>query len=147
MSKKNEIAKVEENQNGVANYDLTGGNLPDISEEFAAALPIDLMSDYWTPEQVGEQKRVFFSEIGMRKVLDESTGELIDLESAFFIEQVASGELVQVSNGSKRLVGAIVAAQIQRGTPLLITYKGKKRNKSNKYSSDNWSVKPLIIKA
>ena len=136
-----EIARPESK---IKSFDLTG-NLPNINSELAKALPIDLMSDYWTPEEVGEQKRVFFSKIGMRKVLDQETGELIDLESAFFIEQKESGELSQVSNGSKRLVGAISAAEIQTGTPLLITYKGKKRNKSNQYSSDNWSVKPIIV--
>lgn len=152
MSKdRNELTKVDQGKTAVAkpeskiqSFDLTG-NLPNINGELARALPVDLMSDYWTPEEIGEQKRVFFSKIGMRKVLDQETGELIDLESAFFIEQKESGELSQVSNGSKRLVGAISSAEIQAGTPLLITYKGKKRNKSNQYSSDNWSVKPIIV--
>lgn len=137
-----EVAKSE--NIGIKNYDLTQ-SLPDINGKLAKALPIDLMSDYWTPEEIGEQKRVFFSKIGMRKVLDQNSGEILDLESAFFIEQKEDGELVQISNGSKRLVGAIAAAEIKAGTPLLIMYKGKKRNKSNAYSSDDWSVKPIIV--
>jgi len=140
-TKSNEVAK---NNNGVKSFDLTG-NLPNLNAETAAILPIDLMPDYWTPESIGEQKRVFFIEIKPLKVLDQQTGELIELECAQFVEQTVKGDLIPLSNGSKRLVGALEANMIQKGTPLLITYMGKKKNKSNGFSSDNWSVKPLII--
>jgi len=146
LPEKQESKEVAKNENGFSNYDLTG-NLPDLNNENAQTLPIDLMADYWTPESIGEQKRVFFIEIKNRLVLDQSSGELIDLECAFFIEQTKENELIQISNGSKRLVGALSSNEIRKGTPLLITYMGKKRNKSNGFSSDNWSVKPLIIRA
>lgn len=119
--------------------------LPNLAE--AKELAFDLMSSYWTPEAAGESKLCFFLKIDTRDVLDQSSGEIISLECAFFLEQKADGERSQISNGSKRLVGAILAAGIQPGTPLKITYKGKKRNRTNQFMSDDWSVKPLIIQS
>lgn len=142
VGKTNEVANNE--QTMFNNFDLTG-NLPNLQDQFDA-IPLDLMADYWTPEKVGEQKRVFFVEIKDRPVLDQNTGEILDLECAFFLEQTKDGDIVQTSNGSKRLVGALISNQVQKGTALLITYLGKKKNKNNAYSSDNWSVKPLIIR-
>lgn len=141
--KTTEVANNE--QSMFNNFDLTSGNLPNLQDQFDA-IPLDLMADYWTPVEVGESKRVFFTEIKERPVLDQNTGEILDLECAFFIEQTPKGDLVQTSNGSKRLVGALISNQVPKGTALLITYLGKKKNKNNAFSSDNWSVKPLIIR-
>jgi hypothetical protein len=113
--------------------------------ENAQQVPFDLMADYWTPEVPGESKRMFFDRIGVRGVKDLTTDEVIELECAFFLEQV-NGEVKSISNGSKRLVGAIQANGIKRGTPLEVKYLGKKKNKTNSFQSDSWSVKPLIIK-
>lgn len=133
------VAKIEEN--GVTVVDLNG-KLPDLDK--AETYPYDLMADYWTPESKLESKRVFFDRISKRQVLDQQTGEVMELECAFFVE-VIKGDAKSVSNGSKRLVGAIQANQIQRGTPLLITYLGKKKNATNAYQSDSWSLKVLKI--
>lgn len=117
--------------------------LPDLTD--SKTMPFDLMADYWTPETAGESKRVFFDRIGMRGVKDMQNEEaIIELECAFFVE-VVNGEAKSVSNGSKRLVGAILSNGIKRGTPLLITFLGKKSNKTNAFKSDSWSVKPLIV--
>lgn len=116
--------------------------LPDLSK--AKVLPLDLMSDYWTPEKEGEKKRLFFQRIDIRDVLDQETEEVFKLECAFFVEKV-NGDIKSVVNGSKRLVGSIEANQIKPGTPLQITYLGKRSNVTNSYKSDNWSIKPLII--
>lgn len=140
-----ELVKVETTESGIQIVDLTKG-LPDLSE--SKELPFDLMADYWTPTEKGESKRMFFDKIAMRQVKDIQTDALIELECAFFLEQTTEGGKTQVktvSNGSKRLVGAIVANEIQRGTPLLVTYMGKKKNNSNNFQSDIWSIKPLII--
>lgn len=128
--------------NGLSVVDLNGGQLPDLTE--ATAFPFDLMADYWTPETMGENKRLFFDKIASRLVLDQQSGDTIELECAFFIE-VIDGEAKTISNGSKRLVGAIETNDIQRGTPLLVTYLGKKRNRTNQFQSDNWSIKLLQI--
>ncbi len=141
--KSTEIVKKEEN--GLQVVDLSGGvELPLLRD--AEPYPFDLMADYWTPENDGESKRVYFDKIALRQVADQNTGDIIELECAFFLEQQENGELKTVSNGSKRLVGALQAYDIQKGTPLLITYLGKKKNRTNSFKSDIWSVKPLKLK-
>lgn len=122
--------------------DLNGSALPDLST--ATAAPVDLMADYWTPENPGETKRMIFDKIASRLVIDQQTQESIELDCAYFVE-VVSGEAKSISNGSKRLVGAIQSNNIRRGTPLEVKYLGKKKNKSNAFQSDNWSIKPLVI--
>lgn len=140
----NGIAKA--NSNGIQSYDISK-ELPDLED--SEALPFDLMADYWTPVAVGESKKLFFDKIGVRKVLDQKTGEILELECAFFLEQIKSSkgetQIKSISNGSKKLVSAIEGNDIQRGTPLLITYLGKKKNATNSNMSDQWSIKPLII--
>ena len=140
------LVRQESNVLQVMAVDLTK-NLPDLSK--ANELPVDLSGNYWTPESQGETKRLFFVEIKPQKVLSANgTGELIDLDCAVFLEQTATG-ISTVTNGSRRLVGVLEsyvdAGQIKQGTPLQITYNGKKKNKSNGFQSDNWSIKPLII--
>lgn len=143
MTKSTEVA-VSNNENAEISYNTVDFSkpLPDI--ENAEVAPFDLMADYWTPEKPGENKRVFFDKIGTRFVKDLNSDGLIELECAFFLEQ-KDGEVKSVSNGSKRLVGAIESNQIKRGVPLLITFLGKTKNKNNNFQSDSWSIKPLKI--
>lgn len=140
-TKKSEVAVIEKTSNGLAIIDMNG-QLPDLST--AEVMPFDLMADYWTPEKPMESKRVIFQKIDTRMVLDQQTQELIELECAFFIESSSDGAKT-VSNGSKRLVGSLQASGVQPGNPLLITYLGKKSNRTNSFKSDNWSVKPLRL--
>jgi hypothetical protein len=112
----------------------------------AVAAPVDLMSDYWTPVNVGESKRVYFDRIQPMGVVDQSSGDVIYMDCAFFYWQEQPGQpYKQIRNGSKRLVGAITSFNIQRGTPLEIKYAGKKRNSTNQFLSDNWSITPLQV--
>jgi len=130
--------------NGLQTFDLNGQDLPDLDE--AQEMPVNLMEDYWTPEKEGEAKRLFFSHFADRVLVDKDSGEVSDkLLCAYFFEKRGK-EVVTVSNASKRLVGAIQNNKIQRGTPLLITYMGKKKNSTNEFKSDSWSIKPLIVK-
>lgn len=144
-----EIAKRNENALQIANADITNSSgLPDL--QLAKELPIDLSGNYWTPENTGESKRMFFVEIKPQQVLSSSgTGELIDLECATFLEQDKDGNVKTIVNGSRRLVGIleqyVLNNTIRQGTPLLITYLGKRKNKTNSFMSDNWSIRPLII--
>lgn len=118
--------------------------LPELND--AEIVPIDLMADYWTPEKIGESKRVFFDTVKIRKVLDQQNQDVvIELPCVYFVEK--NGDSVKtISNGSKRLVGIFETGQFERGIPLLITYLGKKKNATNSFQSDQWSVKPLLIK-
>ncbi len=140
---KTEIKKIESN---LPSYDLSQP-LPSLAD--AEALPIDLMSDYWTPETVGEKKRLFFDKVAPSRCKDNQTGAEIELDCAFFLEQTkidGKQDVKSVRNGSKRLVGMIEGEGIQRGTPLEVTYLGKKKNSTNGFMSDQWRVRPLIIK-
>lgn len=146
METNKDLVRHESNVLQVMAVDLTK-NLPDLSK--ANELPVDLSGNYWTPENAGETKRLFFVEIKPQKVLSANgTGELIDLDCAVFLEQTANG-IATVTNGSRRLVGILEsyvdAGNIKQGTPLQITYNGKRKNKTNAFQSDNWSIKPLII--
>lgn len=112
----------------------------------AEAAPFDLMSDYWSPEMKGESRRVLFDRIQVMSTVDQASGEVIELECAFFFYQEApGGPIKQIRNGSKRLVGGIQGFNIPRLTPLLIKYLGKVKNKNNANQSDNWSITPLRV--
>lgn len=110
----------------------------------ATVAPIDLMCEYWTPVDKGESKRVIFDRFDTQMVLAlDDSGEVIPLEFAFFFIK-KGGEVVRISNASKRLVGALEAAKVTSMMALEITYLGKKKG-NNGRMGDNWSVKPLII--
>lgn len=129
--------------NDLVTIDLSK-KIPDLSKLEAAT--IDVVANYWSPTQRGEQKRVIFNEIKQMKAKDfQDENNLIDLECADFVEQI-DGVLSSVSNASARLVSALINANIAHGTPLLITYLGKEKNKNNAFESDVWSIKPLIVK-
>jgi hypothetical protein len=139
-----EVVRVSNSENGFQVVDLKQ-SVPSLAN--AAIAPIDLMSDYWTPTKTGEKKRVFFVRIAPRKVIDQQDpNKVIELDCAYFLENV-DGEVRSISNGSKRLVGALESINAQNGMPFEITYLGKKRNRTNSFSSDDWSIKPLLIQA
>lgn len=131
----------------VQTIDLSG-SIPSLKD--AEELPIDLCGNYWTPEMPGEFKNLIFIEIKPQKVLSaQGTGELIDLDCAVFAEQNENGDLSTIMNGSRRLVGIlepfVSEGKIKNGTLLKVTFMGKRKNKTNSYSSDNWSIKLLRI--
>ena len=118
--------------------------IPDLSKLDVS--PINVMSDYWTPENKGESKLLFFIEIKDSVYRDEESGEQVDLPCAFFMEQGGDGALKPIRNGSKRLVGLLESANIPAWTPFKIVYQGKRKNKNNSYLSDAWAVYPLVDK-
>lgn len=138
--------KEQESSFEIQAADLSTSDLPSLED--AQELPVDLCGNYWTPEHAGEFKKMFFVEIKPQKVLSATgTGELIDLDCATFLEQTEDGTIQTVTNGSRRLVGILEQyvsnGIIRNGTPLKITYMGKRKNKTNNFTSDSWSVKPL----
>lgn len=121
---------------------MTMKEMPDLDN--AEVLQLDLSSEYWTPLNVGEAKRVVFLKVEETMVQDiNDPNVIVSLPCAFFLEKDSNG-IKQIRNGSRRLVAAV--ENVPKGMPLLVTYKGKIRNKNNSFSSDNWSVKPIIIK-
>jgi hypothetical protein len=141
---KNEIAT--KSQNALQNFNLNE-TLPDLTR--AKVINADLTSEYWTPSTLGEEKRCFFQSIEPSTYTDEKTGEAIELPCVIVIAQDEKGNVKTIRNGSRRLVACIEDAfnvgTIAKGTPLVITYNGKEKNKSNSYMSDRWSVKPLFV--
>jgi hypothetical protein len=126
----------------IVKKDFFMADLPDLSK--ATAAPLELTGEYWTPEKEGEVRRMFFKEICQEVAIDVASGKDIELSVAYFVE-VQDGNKKVIRQASKRLTGALETLKIASGMPLEITYLGKKKNKTNSFMSDNWSIKPLFI--
>lgn len=135
---------VTKNGAGELTERIFAGKLPDLSK--AEPAPLELTGEYWTPEVEGETRRMYFNELKMETTTDQQSGQDIDLLVAYFVELAEDGTKHVVRNASKRLTGVIDSCRIARGTPLEITYLGKKKNKTNGYKADAWSIRPLIVK-
>lgn len=107
---------------------------------------VDLSQEYWTPEKEGDRKRMIFAGVSERIVLDQKTGEEILLPCAVFVVPSENGEHKTIVNGSKRLVAVFENGSVQNGTPVQVTYTGKKKNRTNGNQSDTWSVVMLAAK-
>lgn len=133
----------------VPSVDLSSKDLPDLAS--GRELPADLTSQYWTPEEPGEFKLVFFQRIEECTYVDQETGDVIKLPCAILLEQKRDEErsLQTIRNGAKRLVAALEEAlnngSIEVGTPMKITFTGKERNKTNSFMSDRFSIRPLSL--
>lgn len=140
---KNNIAiEKQEASSFLVKMDLESADLPDLAD--AEVLPFELTTLYWTPEIKGEEKRVYFDCFKERLMPALEKGQEPEtIKCAFFYEKTEDG-LATLCNASKRLISALEGNFVQRGTALLITYNGKKKNSTNSFLSDNWSVKPLV---
>lgn len=116
------------------------GEIPDL-EEFEVD-PVDLSYEYWTPEKEGESRRLFFLSIEEMEVPDHNDdSKLVNLECARFVQKQANGEFQTIVNASIRLMS--IVKKLPPQTPVRITYKGKKKNRTNGNMSDQWSVVTL----
>ena len=133
---------------------INSSELPNLYK--SEVMKISLTSSYWQPDEVGEEKRVFFNKVELEEreaEVDEQTGEIIKpsehLLTAFFFEQKEDGGLEGVKNSSTRLVGDISRLSndgtIGPMTPLLIVYRGKKKNQTNEFNHDVWSIYPIKL--
>ena len=52
-------------------------HLPDLTQ--AEPEPVELSGEYWTPEQEGETRRLFFVGLNVESVVDMESGESRDL--------------------------------------------------------------------
>jgi hypothetical protein len=116
--------------------------------EHAEIIPVEVGTEYFTPKNPGEQKRVIFDKILVVEMLVNRNNEMIPvaLETAFFFEVRPEHGIVRVANASKRLIGILQDAKVPSKTALLLTYQGKEKNKNNAYFSDRWSVMPLNVR-
>ncbi|MAX71841.1 MAG: hypothetical protein CMC76_12220 [Flavobacteriaceae bacterium] len=133
-----------ENQTGIATLD----SLPNLHN--AKVSPRELSSTYWTPEVEGEYKVGVIMEIKEENYTDDKSGETVKLPCIIMLNQEEDGSFNTIRNGSKRLVATIESA-IESGelvlgqTPIRLSYLGKRKNKTNSYQSDRWSVKPIVL--
>ena len=132
-----------ENEKSIVTNDFFAGKLPDLEKMECA--PLELSGEYWTPENVGESKRMFFNEIRYETTTDPASGNEVELPVAYFVI-LENGNKKVIRQASRRLTGVIESLNIAQGTPLEITYQGKKKNKTNPFMSDHWSIRPRILK-
>ena len=110
----------------------------------------ELSSEYWTPEEKGEYKVGVIMDVKEETYNNNETGEDIMLPCIIMLAQNEDSTFRTIRNGAKRLVATVESA-IENGslilgeTPVKIEYLGKQRNKTNSFSSDKFSVKPIII--
>jgi hypothetical protein len=139
------IAKANPHEGIVTVVDMDH-EFPDMSSD-VERVPLDLASEYWTPEATGETKRLIFSHFSTSLVPDKYgpskglNGEMVELETANFFEK-AGDEVKAVRQSSKVLLGTLKGHNIQRGTLLEIVFVGKKRL-NNGNTGDSWAVFPL----
>lgn len=117
--------------------------IPDLKE--AKVSVMDYGSDYYTPTEKGEKIRAVYLGLSERSVQSFSGNDEVTIPCVNLLIQDGSG-FRTIYNGSKRLVGAIEQNNLEIGTMLEIEYQGKRKNKTNAYTSDRWSIRPLIIK-
>jgi hypothetical protein len=133
---------METTENQIVTSNFFKNELPDLSK--AKVAPLELTGEYWTPEKEGETKRMFFNEIRQETAIDIVSGKDVELAVAYFVE-VQDGNKKIIRQAGKRLIGALETCKVVAGMPLEITYLGKKKNKTNSFMSDSWSIKPLYI--
>lgn len=96
-----EEAKVTSNATAlIPNADAFEGQMPDLSK--AQPAPLEISSEYWSPKEKGEKRRMFFMDLRSEKSIDEQSGQDIDLLVAYFVEPVDGRKRV-VRQASRRL--------------------------------------------
>lgn len=111
------------------------------SLEDAIPIPIDLVDQYWTPETVGETKRMFFHRTEIREVPSVNNPEVLEtVRFAMFIEVGKDNKKRSVCSAAARLVSFMHNRKIKQFTPFQITYKGKVNNKNNGFQSDSFEI-------
>ena len=104
----------------------------------------DLSSEYWTPTTEGEQKRLIFWGVEARDAPDhQDPDKSVSLDCCVFLEPTGDGKFNTIINGSKRLVAAFANSEVVQGTPVQVTFKGTRQNRTNQNKSDHWSVVTL----
>lgn len=118
--------------------------LPDLSKAKKSDFTIGM--EYWNPEKEGENIRAFFAGFDTIRVPDLNDKEIIvDLRVARFVYQI-DGKKHMICNGSARLVSNLENHDIVTvGTPMEIIFLGKKKNKSNNFSSDTFEITLLHV--
>lgn len=117
------------------------GELPSL--ETAQVAPISMTSEYWTPEKIGEKRRLYFFDMRVESTIDKQSGEDMELTVLYFVDDKKN----VIRQASRRLVGVFESriSTLRPGMAFEIEYLGKKKNATNSFQSDHWSVYELYI--
>lgn len=128
----------------IPNMGAFEGGIADLDK--AEAAPLELTSEYWTPTQKGEKRRMYFMDLRNERAIDQQTGSDVDLLVAYFVEPIDGRKRV-VRQASRRLTAVFdnFIDRIRPGMAFEITYLGKEKNATNAYMSDRWAVVPLKL--
>lgn len=111
--------------------------------ESAERVGLNLIGTYWTPTNPGESRRLYFVKIeGIDKLKDDDTGETEILPTAILVDPLTKEVVYQ---SSARLVGFFERVKKEHGVAFEIIYKGKRKNSTNAYMSDDWEVYKLSV--
>ena len=133
-----------------ADIQLAANALPDLEQANESLisftpeyLDIDALEKGWS-------KRCFYLGIEEREQIDEATGESKLLKCAMLAAQNADKSITVYESAAKTLVGTLEERE-KRGllkpnvSAIKLTFLGKKKNKTNQYSSAKWDIRLLHI--
>lgn len=120
-------------------------NLEDLTEYEVSS--ISLVPEYWTPEEVGEFRNLYYYGVELQPVADfNDPDKTVELECVVFAD-VSTGAPRAVVNGSKRLVACFRNLALATETPVKVIYIGRKKNRQNNNESDHWDIHLIARKA
>ena len=125
-------------------------NLNDAEESLVSFTPeyldVDALEKGWTI-------RAFYLGVEEREQLSADTGEIKTLKCAMLAAQNADGGSVTVYESAARALVGTLEEKEARGvikpnqTAIKLTFLGKKKNKTNQFSSAKWDIRFLYVKA
>jgi hypothetical protein len=106
---------------------------------------LNLVPDYWSPEQSGETKLLIFWEFLRNDEIPDMNdpNKTVIKDSCIFIEVKSDKKKVFLKCSATRLVSVMRFAA--KGEVYQVTFVGKKKNKSNNYMSNVFEVYPLEL--
>lgn len=124
-------------------------NLGNLDLNMFESTNIDLEIGYWSPEVEGETMRVIFDKIVEDDTIPDFNDpkKLVEKPCAYFLTQIEVAGLRTfkiVRCGASRLVSAFTAfGGSAKDKVYDITFRGKKKNKSNNFLSSVFSIQPV----
>ena len=163
VSESTDLAVQQENQGAIVGpgetrlpFAIAGGNGKGLDKAQlealadAEALDFDMKGDYWTPEQIGDRKRVVFQHLVKGEMIQNKFGadpdEKVPVDTAYFVEIYKEGE--QLKQRMLRSCATVIVSFIERNSVpkhavLDIEYKGKK--KGEKFMFDDFKFIPVPV--
>lgn len=139
-------------------FGIAGGNGAGVNKEElsqianADNLDFDMKGEYWTPQAIGERKRMVFQHLVKGEMIANKYGanpdEMVPVDTAYFIEVYKEGDKVKqqmIRSCATVIVSFLERNRVPKHAILDIEYKGKKRGE--KFQFDDFKFIPVINKA